>query len=78
MKHEELLKLAKPYLERNDFGVAHTIRVLQIAKKHFEITQELEEVVIASIILHDIGGSKVKEQYQEGPKIAKNLLRQLW
>ena len=32
---------------------------------------------LASIILHDIGGSTVKEQYREGPKIATNLLRQL-
>jgi hypothetical protein len=27
MKYGDLLELAKPYLEKNDFGVAHIMRV---------------------------------------------------
>jgi hypothetical protein len=32
-KFEKLFELAKPYLEKNDFGVTHTQRVFNIAKK---------------------------------------------
>jgi hypothetical protein len=37
MDHEKLLALAKPFLERNDLGAAHTSRVLAIARKNFAI-----------------------------------------
>lgn len=77
LRYERLLGLAKPYLEKNDFGVAHTERVLSIALKSFPIPKGLEEVVFASIILHDVGGRFVKDQYEKGPRIAKRLLRRL-
>jgi len=77
MRHKELMELARPYLEKNDLGVDHTERVLDIAKKHFKIPKELLEEVFCSIILHDIGGSTIEEQYDRGPEIAANLLRQL-
>lgn len=76
-RSKELLDLAKPFLETNDFGLEHTERVLEIAKKHFEIPQEVWELAIASIILHDIGGSTIKEQYERGPKIARFILKKL-
>lgn len=71
-----MFELAKPYLEKNDFGVAHTKRVFNIARKNFYIPAELQELVFFSIILHDIGGSDVKEQYENGPKIATSILKQ--
>jgi len=71
-----VFKLAEPYLSRNDFGVAHTRRVFEIAKKNFEIPAELEELVFCAIILHDIGGSTIQQQV-EGPKIAAKILRKL-
>ena len=74
---ERLLLLAKPYLDRNEFGIGHTERVLRIAKGKLKIPRGDEELVVASIILHDIGGSTVKDQYEKGPKIAADLLRQL-
>lgn len=77
MKVEELFELAGPYLEKNDLGVAHTKRVFMLAKENFEIPADLEELVFASVVLHDIGGSTVKDQYEKGPPIAARLLRQL-
>lgn len=76
MESEKMFELAKPYLEKNDFGVAHTKRVFNIARKNFYIPAELQELVFFSIILHDIGGSDVKEQYENGPKIATSILKQ--
>jgi len=69
--------LATPYLEKNDFGVAHTKRVFDIAKQNFTVKPELQELTFASIVLHDIGGSTIKEQYEKGPLIAKTLLKKL-
>ena len=63
MDYERLFLLAEPYLKKNDFGVLHTRRVFDIAKKNFEITSEKEDLVYCSIILHDIGGSSIKQQY---------------
>jgi len=77
MESEKMFRLAKPYLEKNDFGVAHTKRVFDIARKNFNIPEELQELVFSSIILHDIGGSSVKEQYDNGPTIATLILKQL-
>lgn len=74
----KLFELATPYLEKNDFGIAHTIRVFNIARENFDIPKDLEEFILASIVLHDIGGSTIKEQYEKGPEIARNLLSQLW
>ena len=74
---EKLFELATPYLEKNDFGVAHTRRVFEIAKENFSIPENLKEITLAGIILHDIGGSTIKEQYEKGPEIARNLLFQL-
>jgi len=78
MDYEKVFELAKPYLKRNDFGMPHTRRVFDIAKKDFVIPKELEELVFCSIILHDIGGSTIEKQYEEGPKIAAFILRKLW
>ena len=76
-KIELLFKLAKPYLEINDFGAAHTQRVFDIAGKYFDIPVELEDLVFTSIILHDAGGSSIKDQYEKGPEIASSLLHRL-
>jgi len=76
-KIEKLFELAKPYLKKNDLGYSHTQRVFDIAQKNFDIPNELEDLIFASIILHDIGGSSVKEQYDKGPEIATFLLHQL-
>jgi len=73
----KLLELATPYLEKNDFGVEHTKRVFATAKQNFPVKKECEELALTSIILHDIGGSTVKEQYEKGPQIAKELLKKL-
>ncbi len=77
MESEKLFELAKPYLEKNGFGVAHTKRVFDIARKNFDVPVDLQELVFNSIILHDIGGSSIKEQYENGPKIATSILKQL-
>ncbi len=77
MDLDKLWQLATPFLERNDFGVSHTQRVYNIAKENFQVEPELEDLTFASIILHDIGGSTINEQYEKGPKIAAELLKQL-
>jgi HD superfamily phosphohydrolase YqeK len=73
----DLFKLVRPYLEKNDFGLGHTCRVLEIARKYFTIHSEMEELVFATTILHDIGGSSVDDQYEKGPQIASDLLKTL-
>jgi hypothetical protein len=77
MDTEMLFALAKPFLEKNDFGIAHTRRVLHIARANFVIPLKFQELTFASIILHDIGGSSIKQQYEKGPEIAKSILRKL-
>ncbi len=80
MKFEKLLELAKPYLEKNDFGVSHTLRVLDIAKKNYnryDLDKSWKDTVFSLIVLHDIGGSEIKDQYEKGPIIAKKLLGRL-
>ena len=77
MDYKGLFALAKPHLEKNDLGAAHTSRVLAIAREHFDIPKQLEELTVASIILHDIGGGTIKEQYEKGPKIAASILQQM-
>ena len=72
-----MFALAKPYLEKNDLGPAHTSRVLAIARKNFPIPRELQDLTVSAIILHDIGGSSIKEQYEKGPGIAMSVLRQM-
>lgn len=74
---DKLWQLATPYLMKNDFGVAHTQRVFEIAKQNFPVAPEFEELTFASIILHDIGGSTIKDQYEKGPQIVTELLKQL-
>ena len=69
--------MATPYLEKNDFGVAHTKRVFDIAKQNFPVKPELQELTFTSIILHDIGGSSIKEQYEKGPQIVAIILKKL-
>ena len=76
-KLAKLFDLAEPYLEKNDFGAGHTRRVLEIAKKHFQIPVEIKELVLAAIILHDVGGRSIREQYERGPRIAAELLKGL-
>ncbi len=73
---EKLFELATPHLRKNDLGVAHTRRVFEIARKHFDIPKNIEELTLASTVLHDIGGSTVKEQYEKGPDIARDILSQ--
>jgi hypothetical protein len=70
MDVDRLFELAKPYLEKNDFGMAHTKRVFDIARENFVVPSELEELTSYSIILHDIGGGSIKNQYEKGPGIA--------
>lgn len=77
LNFERLFALAKPYLEKNDLGSAHTSRVLRIARQNFTIPSNLRDLTVAAIILHDIGGSTIKEQYEKGPAIATALLRQM-
>jgi hypothetical protein len=77
MDNEKLFTLAKPYLEKNDLGSAHTSRVLAIARKNFQIPQEIEDLTVSAIILHDIGGSSIKDQYEKGPKIAATILKKM-
>ena len=66
-----------PILEKNDFGVAHTQRVLDLAKQHFPAQFPIEDLTYASIILHDIGGCSIKDQNEKGPQIATELLKQM-
>lgn len=77
MDDEKLFALVTPYLEKNDFGVGHTRRVYDIAKQNFSVKPEFDELTFVSIILHDIGGSTIKDQYEKGPQIATLLLKTL-
>jgi hypothetical protein len=77
MDVERLFELAKQYLEKNDFGMAHTRRVFDMARKNFDVPSELKELTFSSIVLHDIGGSSIKDQYEKGPGIAASLLKQM-
>jgi HD superfamily phosphodiesterase len=77
MDFERVFKLAEPYLKKNYFGVAHTRRVFDIAKNNFEIPEDKEDLIYCSIILHDVGGSSIKDQYEKGPKIATAILKKL-
>ena len=77
MKFEKLFELAKPYLKKNDFGVEHTERVFELARKNFNISDDILDELYSLIILHDIGGSSIKEQYQKGPIIASTLMKKL-
>jgi hypothetical protein len=74
---ERLFELAKPYLAKNDFGMAHTRRVFDIAQENFHGSPKLQELTFASIILHDIGGSSIKDQYEKGPGVATAILKRL-
>ena len=77
MDYEQLFEFAKPYLEKNDFGVAHTRRVFDIAKNTFPISPASQDLTFSSIILHDIGGSSIKDQYEKGPEIAASILKKM-
>ena len=77
MDINRLFELATPILEKNDFGVSHTQRVFAIAKENFSANPANGELTYAAIILHDIGGCTIKDQYQKGPPIAQVLLKQL-
>jgi hypothetical protein len=77
MDFDRLFALAEPILEKNDLGAAHTKLVLTIARENFPIPKDLEELTVASIILHDIGGPTIKDQYEKGPAIATQLLRKM-
>jgi hypothetical protein len=61
-------------LEKNDFGIAHTKRVLDIAKQNFKVKPELQELTYTAIIFHDIGGNTIKDQYEKGPLITSIVL----
>jgi hypothetical protein len=77
MDYEKLFALAKPYLEKNDLGAGHTSRVLGIARKNFAIPKAVEDLTVASIVLHDIGGATIKDQYEKGPAIAASVLAEM-
>jgi len=77
MNHRTLFDLAKPFLEKNDFGLEHTKRVYDIAIRYFTIPKNIQALTYSSIILHDIGGCSIKDQHQKEPKIAKTLLERL-
>jgi hypothetical protein len=77
MDYERVFRLAEPYLKKNDFGMPHTRRVFELAKQNFEIPPESEELIFCTIIMHDIGGSSIQKQYEEGPKVATLILRKL-
>jgi HD superfamily phosphohydrolase YqeK len=64
-------------LEKNDFGIAHTKRVFDIAEQNFPVKPELQELIYTAIIFHDIGGSTIKDQYEKGPQIAAIILKEL-
>lgn len=74
---DKLFQLVTPYLDKNDFGVAHTKRVFNIAKQNFPVKLELQELTYTSIIMHDIGGRSIKDQYEKGPQISKTILKKL-
>jgi hypothetical protein len=73
----KLFELAQPYLEKNDFGIGHTKRVFEIAKKNFPVKHESEELTYTAIIFHDIGGCSIKDQYEKGPQITTGILEKL-
>jgi hypothetical protein len=73
----KVFDLATPILEKNDFGVCHTRRVFEIAKANFSVTPELEDLTYVAIILHDIGGCTIKDQYEKGPPLAEEILKKL-
>lgn len=74
---QKLWQLATPILKQNDFGASHTQRVYNIAKQHFPAQFPMEDLTYASIILHDIGGCSIKDQYEKGPQIATDILKQM-
>jgi len=65
-RHWKLFELATRYLEKNDFGLAHTKRVFDIAKKQLLSQTWLQELTYTAIIFHDAGGSTIKDQYEKG------------
>jgi hypothetical protein len=75
--YERLFELANPILKNNDFGVSHTKRVFEIATQNFCIKPDFKDLTYAAIILHDIGGCTIRDQYEKGPKIATEILRKL-
>jgi hypothetical protein len=77
MDIEKLWHLATPILQCNDFGVSHTQRVFKLAKQHFPVNTQFQDLTSVAIILHDVGGCTIKEQYEKGPPIAARLLKQL-
>jgi hypothetical protein len=77
MDTEKLFELATPILEKNDFGVAHTKRVFDIAKQNFPVKPENRDLKFAAIILHDIGGCTIKDKYEKGPQIAVIVLKKM-
>jgi len=77
MNFDKLFELATPYLEKNDFEVAHTKRVFNIAKQNLRLKTRLKELTFASIGLHDTGGNTLKDQYEKRPQIAPAILEAL-
>ena len=77
MRSDRLLDLARPYLEKNDLGVGHTKRVLYISRKYFQRPDGKDEFIDAIAILHDVGGPSINDQYENGPRIVKDLMGRL-
>jgi len=80
MRFKKLFELAKPYLEKNELGTGHTLRVLEISKKNYnkyDLEESWKDLVFSLIVLHDIGGPTKEEQYKKGPRIARVLLEKL-
>ena len=77
MDIDKVFELATPILAKNDFGVSHTQRVFNIAKQNFRVKPELADLTYTAIIMHDVGGCTIKDQYEKGPPIATQILHNL-
>ena len=77
MDTDKLFELVRSNLEKNDFGIAHTRRVFEIAKQYFPVKPEFQDLTYTAIIFHDVGGSSIKDQYEKGPQIAASLLKKM-
>jgi hypothetical protein len=50
---------------------------LTIARENFPIPSDQQNLTISAIILHDIGGATITDQYEKGPALAATLLGQM-
>ncbi len=53
---------------------------MDVARKNYDkysLDRTWKETVFSLVVLHDIGGSEIKDQYKRGPAIARKLLNKL-